>query len=195
MKRHIFPPFFLSVLLIFGSASAVNKVFVIREYQSLSNALECAIVADSNDWDCTISIPYRYSEEVVRGTSKHLPIFFEFSTQRFIDDNLQYIEYNLENATKFAQSYLRRYAKIHSTIFSSLLLRENSGKYCVFNAAYIDNSGSGSIALYVQPVTENVCYCMFVQINESKLSEQLEDESRQALFQESYNLVTPLCSE
>jgi len=172
------------VLLIFlfvsgDSAFATNEVYVLGGLNYGSG-----IVADSTEWECS----YGIGKSCIVGFSKKFPMSFTYHV------DVVHV-FNKENVMTFAEDYLKNLAQKSSTVFSSVSLEKEGDAYYIIDGAYFNNSYSGGFALYVQNIpTTRTCYVMFIELKESVRGDLLDDETRNNLYQEAIDLITPLYS-
>jgi hypothetical protein len=181
-----------SISLCFtGSVCAANKVYPLDTYYG--------IVADDNDWSCIAysgGIHLFGSEHAAYkcffGGAKNLPISFYF----FKTPNQYLNKINSDGALGISKVILANYAEKSNTVFSGLEVKssENNG-FVVISGCYFDNNSSGRFSFYIIPLKLKLSfYChyyMFVKIDD----ESLDDHAAEPLFQETFNLITPLIIE
>lgn len=163
-----------------SQAYAANKVYVLEDgaIYGLGADREFCIVADSAKWTCSVSKKY-----TITGLSKYLSFTFKIYTHN--------VEVNNEQiAMIVAKNYLYSYAKVKSSVFSSVSLKEKGKTYFVVDGVYFDNDFSGEFCLYIQPIKgTSMSYVMFVQHGPL-----LNDQIKNNLYQEAFGLITPLYS-
>lgn len=187
--KKIFPILLASIFLIKVSVYAENKVYILGDH-------EYGIVADSDEWVCN-----GYGS-CITGYSKVWPIFFTFTTNS-IWDPMSYNnidprtgktkELNPQSAMKFAKDYLLNNAKQSNCIFSNVTLKENT-KFIV-SGQYLDNHDSGEFLIYMKTIpAQSYCYLMFIKLKERLMVCELDEEARNQIYLDAFNLITPLYS-
>lgn len=170
-----------------GSAFAINRVY--------SFDSSYGIVADDINWLCAYKhngntwLGVSNHEKLISGQSKHLPIFFDF----FCRPVTYRGSFNIDISDKNIFQFLSNYALMSGTIFSNLTIRDSQEDNCfVLHASYFDSTSIGKIAFYMSKDRAknfpNPHYCMFIKMP----GELLDDQAIEHLFQETFNLITPL---
>lgn len=158
------------------------------EIYGLGAEREHCILADSTEWECAL-INY-----TITGRSKLYPILsFAFNVKSKKNYDPVFTE---KVAVDCAKDCLYDRSKKGGSVFSSISYKRTGqtsyGKtYFVFEGSYFNNNSSGSFCFYIQPITSNVFYSMFVELREDfiVLDEQLKNE----FCQYAFDLITPLC--
>lgn len=186
MLKYIFAVIFHSLILCSSSALAANKVYVIPDgpVYGLGADAERCIVADTNEWECFTSNKY-----TINGRSKKAPITFMFN---IYESKGAIQNFNDTIAMDCAKSYLYSRAKIKSSVFSSVHLKEIGKTYYIIEGEYFNNDSSGGFALYIHPIVSNMCYVMHVEIGDN--FEVLDEYTKDNLYNEAFDLIMPLYS-
>lgn len=188
-----------------GSAFSAIKVFPLDSL--------CGIVADDADWTCAIdtkgneSIGLANGRIYIKGNAKHLPISFNFFSHGIASWYLRqnhkpFYIFNNKSVFDDAKKFLANYANKTNTVFSGLSIKNSEeGDYAVIYGSYFDNTSIGRFAIYVKPYdfintkpidfagyANESCYFMFIKI----YGDILDDHCIKHLFQETFELITPL---
>lgn len=201
MNNVKFCRFILFLICIFqcNSVFASNKIYILKSCADygLRGAEEMCIVADTNEWECKAN-----GNNMITGNSRPILTSFIFHIDSFQDFYYHKThEVNKKMIMLAVEKYLVNYARITNTVFSSVFIKEiNNGCYIV-NGSYFDNSSSGTFALKVEKIRFNdnspmqgTSYVMLVMIRENLRAHSFDDETRENLYQETFNLITHLCS-
>lgn len=178
------------LLLMCGQAYGANKVY------PLGLGYTHGIVADSEDWTCTVATATSQSDEwlgrglpYIKGKAKSLPIEFYFFSSRLGQDSQSNSSiFNSTWASQHIKSMLLECAYKTNTVFNISNFK-GEARPLVVEGAYFDNTASGFFAFYVQPYSTK-SLVMFIKIQGGLLDEQ----TRENLCKKAFALITPLVS-
>jgi hypothetical protein len=170
--------FLAAFYLSFGFLSAVTQITSFGEPHG--------IVADTNEWVCTVetnrpkiadALEYVQTKHI-RGTSKSLPMTFEFfkSTQNFCYQTSQ-------KTLDKGHTVLAKYAIATNSIISNISIKENSNTHYIINGSFFENKSTGHFALHVIS-----SYIMFVELR----SELFDESTREIIMNKPFELITHL---
>jgi hypothetical protein len=190
---------FLFVLLtanvfFVDSAFAINSIYIFKpvENYGIQAKEEMCIVVNPNEWNCTINV----TNTTISGHSKTFPMSFDFQI-----GSLSHAagNYSQQTVMMVAENFLHNYARVTSTVFSSISIRDDGNGDYIINGAYFDNNYLGHFSLYIQRIgfdanrqLKKVCYIMFVKLKENINPYKLNDEMRENLYQKALELITPI---
>ncbi|MFI0436000.1 MAG: hypothetical protein ACH350_09835 [Parachlamydiaceae bacterium] len=163
-----------------------------------------AIVAEFYDWKCERdtrgngALGIRSGEPgYIKGEARDLPICFYFFKMSFHHKFFDPHWRNILNTNDFFQEikvFLSKYAQRTGTIFSDLCIEKienNNQSYFIVSGCYFDSNSVGKMHFYIKPSHNTFTYCMLIKIKTDFFDEQIIGN----LFQETYDLITPLIVE